>query len=245
MLLLALSLMARAEDRSAPAPIPLLVDPFIGDSPARVAGGADAAWQDEASVGARASVEGALASRVAARVSFGLPVAGEGEEDIGGEARVLLVKQESFPIDGALGLRYKKVGFEGVENEIEAFVALGRDIGKSRFVVDGVAGRGFEGGEEHEGELEGDEGEGDGLHEEGESESDVELGASWNLHLGDHAAIGALAQGRWSERHNDSTFGPTVGVETGGLSAVALVGGTHVQDAGWGVRSALIVQLAL
>ena len=63
--------------------------------------------------------------------------------------------------------------------------------------------------------------------------------------MNEHAAIGALAQGRWSERHSDATVGPTLGVEAGGLSAVALIGGTNVEEAGWGVRSALIVQLAL
>jgi len=233
MLALALTLAAHAEERSAPAPIPLLVDPFVGESPARVAGGADAAWQDETNVGARASVEGAIASRVAARVSVGLPVAGEVEEDLGGEARVLLTPHD-FAVDGAVGLRYKKIGFEGVENEIEGFVAIARDAGKNRFVVNGVAGRGLEGGEE-----------GEEAEHEGERESDVELAGSWSLHFTEHAAIGALAQGRWSERHDDATFGPTIGVETGGLSAVALVGGTNVEEAGWGVRSALIVQLAL
>ena len=234
MLALALLLAAHADERSAPAPIPLLVDPFVGKSPARVAGGADAAWQDDPNVGARASVEGAVASRVAARVSVGLPVAGDVESDLGGEARVLLTPHD-FAVDGAVGARYKKVGFEGVENEIEGFVALAHQAGKNRFVVNGVLGRGFEGGEEEEAERE----------HEGESESDAELGASWSLHLNEHAAVGALAQGRWSEHHSDATVGPTIGVETGGLSAVALIGGTQVEDAGWGVRSALIVQLAL
>lgn len=234
MLALALALTAHADQRSAPAPIPLLVDPFVGKSPARVAGGADAAWQDDATVGARASVEGAIASRVAARVSVGLPVAGEVESDLGGEARVLLTPHD-FAVDGAVGVRYKKIGFEGEENEVEGFVALARQAGANRFVVNGVAGRGFEGGGE-EGEL---------VRDEGARESDAELGASWSLHVNEHAAFGALAQGRWSEHHSDATLGPTIGVEAGGLSAVALIGGTNVEEAGWGVRSALIVQLAL
>ena len=241
MLALALTLAAHAGERSAPAPIPLLVDPFVGDSPARLAGGADAAWQDDTNVGARASVEGAIASRVAARVSMGLPVAGDVETDLGGEARVLLTPHD-FGVDGAVGVRYKKVGFEGVENEIEGFVALAHQAGKNRFVVNGVAGRGVEEGEELEGT---DSGNGDGLHYEDEVESDAELAASWSLRVTEHAAVGAVAQGRWSERHSDATVGPTIGVETGGLSAVALIGGTNVEEAGWGVRSALIVQLAL
>ena len=136
MLVLAIALAARADEPSAPAPIPLLVDPFVGESPARVAGGADGVWQEDASVGARASVEGAVASRVAARVSFGLPVAGELESDVGGEARVLFAKQEGkFPIDGALGVRYTKVGFDGVDNELEGVVALARQSGKHRVIV--------------------------------------------------------------------------------------------------------------
>jgi hypothetical protein len=241
MLALALALAAHADERSAPAPIPLLVDPFVGKSPARIAGGADAAWQDDTNVGARASVEAAIASRVAARVSVGLPVAGEVESDLGGEARVLLTPHD-FGVDGAVGVRYKKVGFEGVENEVEGFVALAHDAGKNRFVVNGVAGRGFEGGEEVEGS---DSGHGDELTTERGWESDAELAASWNLHVTEHAAVGALAQGRWGSGQSDATVGPTIGVETGGLSAVALIGGTNVQEAGWGVRSALIVQLAL
>jgi hypothetical protein len=242
MLALALVLAARADERSAPAPIPLLVDPFIGDSPARVGGGADAAWQDDTSVGARASVEGAIASRVAARVSVGLPLAGEVESDLGGEARVLLTPHDSG-IDAALGVRYKKIGFEGVDNEFEGFLALAHDAGKNRFVVNGVVGRGVEEGEVLEGTS--DSGNGDEVTYEDAVESDAELGASWTLHVTEHAAIGALAQGRWSENHSDATLGPTIGVETGGLSAVALIGGTNVEEAGWGVRSAVIVQLAL
>src|SRR4029453_4759690 len=131
-------------------PIPLLVDPFVGKSPARVAGGAGASWQGGPTVGAAARGEGALASRLAARGRVGLPVAGEVEEDLGGEARVLLTPHD-FAVDGAVGVRYKKVGFEGVSNEIEGFVALAHDAGKSRFVVNGVAGRGVEEGEELEG----------------------------------------------------------------------------------------------
>ena len=247
MLVLALTLAAHAEERPAPAPIPLLVDPFVGDSPARFAGGADAAWQDDANVGARASVEGAYGSRVAARVSIGLPVTGELESDLGGEARVLFTPHD-VAVDGAAGVRYQKVGFDEVDHEIGAFVALGHDAGKNRFVLNGVAGLGFE---DH-GEIDGsqfyegtDSGNGDGLNAPGnEAESEFELAASWSLHVGDHAAIGALAQGRWGDEHNDSTIGPTVGVETGGLSAAALVGYADARYVGPSLRTALIVQYA-
>jgi hypothetical protein len=242
MLALALTLAAHADERSAPAPIPLIVDPFVGKSPARIAGGADAAWQDDTTVGARASIEGAFASRFAARVSVGVPVSGNVESDIGGEARLLLTPHD-FAVDGAVGLRYKKIGFEGVENEVEGFVALAHDAGKSRFVVNGVVGRGVEEGKELEGTV--DTGNGDEVTYEDHVESDAELGGSWSLHVNEHAAIGALARGRWSERRDDATVGPTIGFETGGLSAVALIGGTNVEGAGWGVRSGLIVQLAL
>jgi hypothetical protein len=132
MFVLAALLTARAEEPSAPAPIPLLVDPFVGESPARLAGGADAAWQDDATISARAAVEGAIASRVAARVTVGLPVAGEMETDLGGDARVLFAKQEGkFPIDGALGLRYTKLGFDGVDNELEGFLARDASSGRT------------------------------------------------------------------------------------------------------------------
>jgi hypothetical protein len=89
-----------------------------------------------------------------------------------------------------------------------------------------------------------DSGNSDGLHTDDTRDSYQELGASWTLGLGEHAAVGALAQGRWS-RLDSSTIGPTVGLEAGGLSAVALVGYTLGESSGDGVRSEIIVQLAL
>jgi hypothetical protein len=248
MLILPLVSAVLAEESAAPAPIPLLVDAFIGSSPVRVAGGADAAWQDETAVGARASVEGAVASRVAARVAMELPVAGDVESDLAGEARVLLTPHD-FSIDGAVGVRYANVAFEGAETKIEAFVALARDVERSRFVLDCVAARVF-----HEGlPLEGatvyhgsDSGNGDGLTYEDWTEDQFDLAASWRWHAGEHAAVGAIARGRVvDETSYGATVGPTVGVEAGSWSGVVLVGFADASDAPAGVRSALIVQLAL
>ena len=88
-----------------------------------------------------------------------------------------------------------------------------------------------------------DSGNGDGLHTDDEVHDYQALGASWTLHVSEHAGVGALASTHWGDLRS-STIGPTVGLDAGGLSAVALVGFTDSELVGSGVRSTLIAQYA-
>lgn len=148
MLLLPMALAAE------PMILPLSADPRVGDRVVRaeLRGAADSVN----GLGAELVGEVAIGSRVAVAVHAGVQPAERGEQEegvvLGGEARVELLDEAKAPIGLGLAARYAKVGFDGIDAEMEAGLTASRSFGRTRALATFTAGKDVN---EDEGDLEG------------------------------------------------------------------------------------------